>query len=823
MKKLLISLAALTAFCVTAQESKDDRSGHPTIVNIYNFIRSSVHSDGQLHEDSFQTVVNQIETLKQYSLPSTYAIAHDALIEPRYQALLKDNLEPYDEIACWWEITEALARRAGVAWQKGPNSMGFSRYSLGYSPSDRIKLVDAYMADFKSVFGYYPKSAGSWVIDIVTIKYMKEKYGIEAIATCRDQIGVDGFTLWGGYFNGIYYPSTVNEYIPAQTAEYQLDIPVVRLLGPDPIYNFEDFRGGFKGVLSMEPVWFTGQDPRWVEWYFNTLAQPATIAYGYVQVGQENTFLWANMENGYEIQMPYVAKLHAEGKIRLENISATARWFRSKYALTPAASFNVTEDWNDTHNLVTPWYYSRYYRVSLLAEQNRLAIRDLFIFDQKYPSKYLTATVNGHESQMNALPVMDGKRWGRDLTTVRITDPNRALIRIIDPATGSDIVADSDKNRISYQKIDGQTLGVSWSVADTGFEFVCSESTMSVNYGRPWAMKITHTPTVKSVDGKSVTFRFDDFDYILWCDLGSVSMNADSSILLMPDSGGLKLRFTNSGQGSESVYTSAYMSDPQSIDNTTAAIYRTSGNVAIRAKKPEIIPGNTLIYKPNSVTFEINNPNPDGEIHYTIDGSEPTSSSPRYRSPITVSDAAHLQSVVCADGKLPSRIKSATVYPTIRIESIDGLTPFAGRYNRQGYSDLIDGVKASITYTDGKWTGFMNDLEAVLDLGKSQDISSVTMSFLQNIPAWIFFPKTLKCEVSDDGKNFREVATTPALDIHATPQEVAIRDYTCTFPTVKTRYIRLKAESIKAGEAPEWCAGVGDHGGYMFADEITVN
>ena len=36
-------------------------------------------------------------------------------------------------------------------------------------------------------------------------------------ALCRDQKGIDGFTLWGGYVNGAYYPSKVNENIPAQS------------------------------------------------------------------------------------------------------------------------------------------------------------------------------------------------------------------------------------------------------------------------------------------------------------------------------------------------------------------------------------------------------------------------------------------------------------------------------------------------------------------------------------------------------------------------------------------------------------------------------
>ena len=46
-----------------------------------------------------------------------------------------------------------------------------------------------YMADFQKIFGYYPKSAGSWFIDAHTLKYMHDKYGITASCNCKDQIG----------------------------------------------------------------------------------------------------------------------------------------------------------------------------------------------------------------------------------------------------------------------------------------------------------------------------------------------------------------------------------------------------------------------------------------------------------------------------------------------------------------------------------------------------------------------------------------------------------------------------------------------------------
>ena len=211
------------------------------LVNIYHFIRKSTYNDGIFTQEDFDTLKNEMEILKQHQLPATYALKHDAVVDERYTALIKSMVDEKDEVGAWWEITKEMADKAGVTW-KGCDVIDLhvkAGYSLAYLPEERKRLLDVYMQDFKEVYGYYPKTIGSWVMDIVTFEYAKEKYGVVGGALCRDQKGIDGFTLWGGYVNGAYYPSKVNEYIPAQTHDMQVDMPIFKLLGPDPIYNFE--------------------------------------------------------------------------------------------------------------------------------------------------------------------------------------------------------------------------------------------------------------------------------------------------------------------------------------------------------------------------------------------------------------------------------------------------------------------------------------------------------------------------------------------------------------------------------------------------------
>lgn len=182
-----------------------------TIVNIYNFVRMSHVEPSRFLVDDFETIRSEIILVKQYGFPGTYALKYDALMDPRYQALFRTYLDGRDEISAWWEITEPLCRRAGVPF-RGKVSTEYddrvdSAYCVGYEPEERKRLVDAYMRDFYGVYGQYPRTIGSWVLDSVTLGYAAERYGVLGGAICRDQMGTDGFTLWGGFPNGIYYPA----------------------------------------------------------------------------------------------------------------------------------------------------------------------------------------------------------------------------------------------------------------------------------------------------------------------------------------------------------------------------------------------------------------------------------------------------------------------------------------------------------------------------------------------------------------------------------------------------------------------------------------
>ncbi|GAB3937387.1 hypothetical protein [Mucilaginibacter myungsuensis] len=421
-KKLTLA-TTLLAFCLmvtnaSAQTSVQKKtSATPKIVNIVNFIRLLEPRDAAITQDVlYQTVVKQVDIMKKYKLGGTFLLQYDALMDSRYQKLLKTLPAGSFEIGGWWEIPQPLVEKAGLKWRgRYPwdwhADIGFS---TGYDQKEREKLIDVYFADFKQIFGYYPKSVGSWFIDSYSLNYMYDKYGIIASSNCKDQYGTDGYTLWGGYWNQAYYPSRTNSYMPAQHAEKQLPVPIFRMLGSDPIRQYDTgLESSRQGVITLEPVYkFGGGDSTWVNWFIKSLVDDVALGFNYTQAGQENSFTWDAMAKGFEIQMPLIAKLRNEGKVKVETLVESGRWFKKTYKVTPPTSYTVAKDLPGSE-LKTAWFNSRYYRVNFLWEKEGLRIRDIHLFDEDLPSIYHTQAATSNECQFFTLPLMDGYIWSK--------------------------------------------------------------------------------------------------------------------------------------------------------------------------------------------------------------------------------------------------------------------------------------------------------------------------------------------------------------------------------------------------------------------------
>lgn len=507
----------------------------PKIVNIVNFIRLLEPRDAKITEDVlYQTVVKQVEIMKKYKLPGTFLLQYDALMDLRYQKLLKGLPKASFEIGGWWEIPQPLVEKAGLKWRgRYPwdwrANIGFS---TGYTPVEREKIIDVYMDDFRQIFGYYPKSVASWFIDAHSLNYMYQKYHIVASGNCKDQYGTDGYTLWGGYWNQAYYPSKRNSYMPAQNAQNQIPVPIFRLLGSDPIRQYDTGLGTTRqGVVTLEPVYeFGGGDAAWTNWFFKTFTEDKALGFNYTQAGQENSFTWDAMAKGFEIQMPLIAKLWSEGKIRVETLEQSGLWFKEQYTVTPATSFAVSKDLEGSE-LKTVWYNSRFYRINILWENGTLRIRDIHLFNEDFADIYTTQVATENECSFFTLPILDSYIWSKpdQIAGLRL----KALIN------GKEVLL-KGKDPVFTNK-GTKAIHISWplSSVEGTLEIELTEKVAAIKLLSPkkydWYLDLNTATQAKlpfvKINPKQVDCLFGGMHYKLQAGQGSFSKPANGAVL----------------------------------------------------------------------------------------------------------------------------------------------------------------------------------------------------------------------------------------------------------------------------------------------------
>ena len=146
----------------------------------------------------------------------------------------------------------------------------------------------------------------------------------------------------------------------------------------------------------------------------------------------------------------------------------------------------------------------------------------------------------------------------------------------------------------------------------------------------------------------------------------------------------------------------------------------------------------------------------DRPIYYTLDGSEPDSTSTRYTGPFPLERSATIKAISYneyGEGVVSEQYLLSHLGMGAKITLGTQYSTYKAIYSGGGPEGLIDGqLGSSATYADGHWQGYWGDsIDAVIDFGKPTEIHEVSMRFMQNTFDWILAPKDIRIYVSDDG------------------------------------------------------------------------
>ena len=544
----LLLIFSLSSCHLSTKKDDISKTQAPRIINIINFIRQTDYRIENSDSLLYQTVEEQLKIINRYNLPATFLLQYDALIKPEYQQLLKSQLNQQSEIGGWFEITQPQVEDAGLEWRGEHSWVSHANiaFSTGYTKDEREKLVDVYMEKFKEIFGEYPKSMGSWYIDAHTLNYMYEKYGIIASCNCKDQIGTDGYTLWGGYWNQAYYPSKLNGYMPAQSQEQQIPVPVFRMLGSDPIYQYDDGLGNDRqGVISLEPVYTqAGKNRAWVHYFFNAIVDQPCLAFNYAQAGQENSFTWDAMKDGLEMQIPIIDSLQRAQKIQVLTLAETGKWFKEKFSTTPATAVTVLNDIRNENNK-TVWFNSRYYRANLLWKNQDFSFRDIHLFDERFKSQYVDKPGESSQFFFYTLPMVDGYMWStpEDRAGMQIVQHSasgeKKIVRLNPPT-----ITEPDTKTLVVTCTDVENHSFNMTFTESDFEITCDTNDKDFRWSLDLHTASSELP-FKEIEGQNIMAEFQGFKYVIRCLDGKPEISGDCALRISPVQNRIKIDCTN--------------------------------------------------------------------------------------------------------------------------------------------------------------------------------------------------------------------------------------------------------------------------------------
>lgn len=234
---------------------------------------------------------------------------------------------------------------------------------------------------------------------------------------------------------------------------------------------------------------------------------------------------------------------------------------------------------------------------------------------------------------------------------------------------------------------------------------------------------------------------------------------------------------------------------------------------------PPAIEGEKVIFQ-DSLWVAISHIAKKARIHYTLNGDLPTHNSQIYSEEILIDKTSELKAVAILDGWENSEVVSRAFLKSSNIPVACTITPLPNeKYSSDGSETLINSIKGTEQFGDGKWLGFSaQDVSITLDLGGEKIVKSVSFGSLQDYRSYIFNPLGSTISISSDGVAFDKLQEEKYVQITG-PEDNLVKDYIIDLPSIKTRYIKL--DIIGQKKNPKWHSDPGADC-WLFLDEVVV-
>lgn len=321
--------------------------------NKYVTIVNPVRGRELWKDKSLSPIQNQYQIIEKLGLKATWLIQNDVLNDKELVNYLK-KFNPHHELGIFLEVSKILSEKSKVYYPTEtewyhPKAVFLSGYKL----SQRKRLIDTILADFKNTFGYFPKSAGAWWIDSWSQQYLEKKYQIKTILIVADQRTTDNYGVWGQWWGYPYYPSPNNILVPGNS-------PTVIVQWAQRDLEKAYFgQGSNISSYSLQANDYTGIGLNFS--YFEKLAkqylEPNTL--GQITIGLETGMESVGQEKEYEKQLIWTTN-HQITSVKLSDFGKIYGEFyghKNPKKIT-LGSWTLTPKYRENKNLKELTFYS---------------------------------------------------------------------------------------------------------------------------------------------------------------------------------------------------------------------------------------------------------------------------------------------------------------------------------------------------------------------------------------------------------------------------------------------------------------------------------
>lgn len=334
----------------------------------------------------------QQEIAHKNNIKTTIQMTYASLFNEEAVSIAKEHHEQYGD-----EIALSLLGLPCAQFREKYKTKDFCIWM--FSMEDKKSIVDDVFGKFKSIFGFYPESTGSYYMDAELINYIKEKYPCvkAAIATCWEE-GPKAYhtcnNSWYTFMDGgpwnPWIPSKQNTHAPAANEAEDSGIVAIPHLSRDLLACYDGNGSNFgthpqnvlRGMIYDTETWEYPYLYNLIDQYRSLEKYNNGYAYNMMFVGPG----WLNkmgrweapyelLKKSYEDGMAYYGQLKKEGKLTDMTMAEFADFFREKKSYTePECALWKDILYGSDKQLF--WYCDAYMRVCVNMDQGG-AIVDL--------------------------------------------------------------------------------------------------------------------------------------------------------------------------------------------------------------------------------------------------------------------------------------------------------------------------------------------------------------------------------------------------------------------------------------------------------------